>query len=193
MSGLDPHQHVLAQTIRFMPGGRKTFLGLVQRASRNHDPDAMRWWDAFMDLLPRDQVTVELDLICEASGVAPDRLMAVVVSTAMRFGSDAAELVASTTYPLLIHQTARSAMRIGGKHANIAQRDREIMLQHNKFIPTPGGHGNVFVNASAQANAAAAAQSQPSVPTFSQSLEHAMGARKAVQGELVEERPDEDA
>lgn len=184
LSTLDPTQHIVAETIRFLPGGRNEFLALVQRAYRNHDADAKAWWETFMDLLPADQKHVDLDLICEASGVAPDRLMAIVVSTAMRAGADAAELVAATSYPRLIRQTNRSAMRIGGQYASIAQKDREFMLQHHKFIAAPKG-GSVFVTANANANAAAAAQSQPSVPTFSESLDGAMNAHKAIQGELV--------
>lgn len=185
MSSLDPTQHIVAQSIRMMPGGRKEFLAMIQRASRNNDPDALAWWNVFMDLLPVDQQRVDLDLICEAAGVTPDRLMAVVVSTSMRAGADVAELVAAVSYPRLVRQTTKSAMRIGGEFATIAQKDREFMLQHNKFIAAPKS-GSVFVSASANASAAAAAQSQPSVPTFRESLEGAMGAHKAVQGEIID-------
>lgn len=186
-SSLSPHEHVLANVIRFVPGGRNTVIGLVQRAMRNNDPDATAWWNVYCDLLPTDQRHVDLDVVCEAAGIAPDRLMAVVVSTAMRAGADAAELVAATTLPTLIHQTAKSAKRIGGEYASIAQKDREFLLQHHKFIPTPKS-GGIFVNANANAQAqaaAASAQSQPSVPTFSESLTGAVDAQRAIQGELV--------
>lgn len=192
-STLADHQHVMAKTIRFVPGGRKTVIGLIYRAVLNHDPDAKAWWNIYAELLPADQDRVDLDVICEHSGVAPDRLMAVVVSTAMRFGADAADLVAATTQPLLIHQTAKSAMRIGGQYATIAQKDREMLLQHHKFIPAKGPSIQVTTNAHAQAAATAAAQSQPSVPTFSDTINGAMSAHRSIQGELVGSEETEDA
>lgn len=182
---LPQHKHVLAQTLRFVPGGRTTALAYIQRAARNRDPDAQAWWKIFADLLPSHQKHVDFDDVCEASGVTPDRLMAVVVSTAMRAGADAADMVAATMQPSIVRQTVRSALRIGGQFAAIGQKDRELMLQHYKFVPSPRGV-NVSVNANANAQAAAAAASQPSVPTFSDSLEGAMDAHREVQGELID-------
>lgn len=191
-SNLGPTDHLLAQTIRFVPGGRETFIALVQRGARNGDKEALAWWGVYQDLMPVDQKHVELDLVCEASGVSPDRLMAVVVSTAMRAGADAAELVAATTYPSVVRQTVKSALRIGGDHADIAQKDRELLLQHHKFIASPKAGGSVFVNAQANANAAAKASTEPSVPSFAQTLNQAMGAHKDVQGEIIDATPSED-
>ena len=191
-SSLGPTDHILAETIRFVPGGRQTFIGLVQRAARNGDKEALAWWNLYQDLMPVDQKHVELDLVCEASGVTPDRLMAVVVSTAMRAGADAAELVAATTYPSVVRQTVKSALRIGGDHADIAQKDRELLLQHHKFIASPKAGGSVFVNAQANANAAAKANAEPSVPAFADTLNRAMGAHKDVQGEIIDAALSED-
>jgi hypothetical protein len=177
--------------MRLVPGGRETCLAYIQRASRNHDPDAAAFWNVFMDLLPIDQDRVDLDDVCEAAGVAPDRIMAVVVSTAMRAGADLADVIAAATYPTTVYQTIKSAHRIGGQFATIAQKDRELVLQHHKFIPTPG-RGAIVVNANSNAQAAAAAQSQPSVPSFSDSLTSAISAHRAIQGELAEAQIVED-
>ena len=173
--------------IRFVPNAKRTVLDLVQRAARNGDIQAQRWWMVFSDLREIDQKRVDLDAVCEACGVPPDDFMALIVSTAMRLGSDAADLVASVMHPRVVAQTARSAMRIGGEYADVAQKDRQWMLEHGKFI-APSRGATVTVNANA--NAAAAAASQPSVPTFLESIGTASVAhrqiQKAIEGETVE-------
>jgi len=188
--GVTSTTHQIAQIIRFSGGGRNEFLGFVRRAALNHDADAVEWWKVFSDLLPVHQARVNLDDVCEASGITPDKLMAIVVSTAMRAGVDAAEYYAATTHPQVVRQTVKSSLRIAGKHAAIAQKDREFVLQHHKFIPPPG-RGGIFVNANANAAAAASAQSQPSVPSFADSLGGAMEAHKTIQGELIDGLGDE--
>ena len=180
------HQ-MIAHVTRFIPKGRLYVLSTIERAYRNGDPDAALWWNTYMDLMPVDRDKVDLDAVCEAAGVAPDRLMGIVVSTAMRMGADMADLVAAASQPQVVQKTVESALRISGKHAAIAQKDREFLFQHHKFIPVARG-GSVFVSNTANAQAAAAAaQNQPSVPTFRESLQGAGDAYKAVRGELVGE------
>lgn len=172
----------LAQVIRFVPGGRNAFLGYILRAARNGDPDATKFWTIYSDLRPLTQKRIDLDAVCEASGVAPDTLVAVAVSTVMRLGADAADLLAAATQPMVVRQTVKSAMRIGGQHAKIAQKDREFVLQHHKWIPTRGTV-NVSATANASSQAAAAAAAHPSVPSFAESLNGSVRAREAVQRE----------
>lgn len=164
--------------LRYVPKGRQTVVDLVQRASRNGDTAAQRWWIVWSDLREIDQKRVDLDAICELSSVTPDEFMAIVISTAMRLGIDAADLTAAVMHPRIVAQTAKSAMRIGGTFAEIAQKDRQWMLENRKFIAGPRG---TVVNVNANAQAAAAAQSQPSVPTFLESIGAAASAQRAVQ------------
>jgi hypothetical protein len=168
----------LAMLLRFVPKGRQTAVEMIQRATRNGDRAALRWWTVWCDLREIDRKKVDLDTICELSGVAPDEFMAIVTSTAMRLGTDAADMVAAVMHPRIVAQTARSAMRIGGEHAEIAQKDRQWMLENRKFI-APNRGSMVTVNANA--NAAAAAASQPSVPTFLASVGGAALAQRSVQ------------
>ena len=177
-----PNLHLLANALRFVRQGRATFTGFLQRAMRNGDADARAWWGVYSDLLPAQQARVDFDDVCEAAGVAPDRIMAVVVSAAMRLGTDVGDLVAATMHPALVERTTKSAMRIGGTYASIAQKDREMLFQHQRFIPVPKGT-SVHVHASAQA--AAAAANQPSVPTFMESLDGASSAHADVQRQLA--------
>lgn len=178
-----PNHHLLATTLRYVPKGRDTFLGCVLRAARNEDPDAKAFMRVFEQLHLSEQQVVDFDDVCEACGVTPDRLMAIAVSTMMKMGNDTADFVSAVFHPKIVHQTAKSAMRIGGEHAAIAQRDREMMLQHSKFIQGPKG---VSVSVTAAAQAAAAAQSAPSVPTFADSVLGAQQTHFSVQRGLIE-------
>jgi len=172
------NHHILAQALRFVPGGRDTFTGLVHRAMLNGDPSAKAWWTIYADLPLQHQARIDFDDVCGVAGVSPDMLMGVVVSTAMRVGNDTADLVAATMHPSIVHRTTKSAMRIGGEYASIAQKDREMLFQHHNFIPIPRG---VVISNNVSANAAAAAANQPSVPTFAESLDD------VVPGSVVDE------
>ncbi len=194
-NGTSRYSHVISHAWRLVPGGRDLFIALVERSARNGDSDARAWWRVFSDLLPVHQNRVNLDDVSEASGVTPDRIMAVVISTQVRLGMDVGEFVAAVAHPKIVHQTAKSAMRIGGAYADIALKDREHMLTHGKFIPSRGAQGtNVTVNNTAQARADAHAlsASQPSVPTFSDSLRPAIMAQREVQQVITGETVDED-
>lgn len=173
----------IAMMLRFVPRGRASAIEMMQRAARNGDISALRWWTVWQDLREIDRKKADLDAICEAAGVAPDEFMAVVISTAMRLGNDSADLVAAIMHPRIVAQTARSAMRIGGEHAEIAQKDRQWMLENRKFIAGPKG---TVVNVNAQANAAAAAAAQPSVPTFLGSLGSALTSQRSVQRAITD-------
>lgn len=173
-----PNYHILATAFRYVPQGRATFIGCILRAARNGDSDALAWMTVFESLHETEQNSVDLDNVCASCGVAPDKMMAIAVSTQMKLGNDIAEFVAAVFHPKIVRQTAKSAVRIGGEHAAIAQRDRELMLQHGRFIAAPKGiNVNVSADARAQAAAAAAAaQEAPGVPIFSESV---LGAQRA--------------
>lgn len=183
------NHHIVAQALRFVPGGRDTFTGLVHRAMLNGDPDAKSWWSVYADLPLQHQARIDFDDVCGVAGVQPDRIMGVVVSTAMRVGNDVGDLVAATMHPSIVHRTTKSAMRIGGEHAGIAQKDREMLFQHHRFIPVPRG---VTITAHASAQAAAAAANQPSVPTFAESLDGASAAQTELHRRLAGEVIDAD-
>ena len=186
---LSPRQHhVLARMIRFLPGGRETFIGLLRRAARNGDRDAVSWCLVYDELKPHLQKKVDLDDLSEASGVQPDALLGIVVSTGVRMGTDVSVLVAQSYAPQVVDALGRSALRTTGEDAKIAQRDREMLLQHTKFLPLPHGAA-VHVHANANAQAAAAAAAQPSVPTFAESLEGATQAHRDIQRQIASDHP----
>lgn len=177
-----PTEQQSSHILRLVPQGRNRYLGHVLRAARDGNLVARRWWLVYSELSEAQQRRVDLDAVAVAAGTTPKEMMLVVISDAMDLGHDVAEFTAAVMHPRIVGQTARSAMRIGGEFASIAQKDREWMLQHGKFIPDQRGP-RVVVNANA--SAAAAAQQQPSVPTFAESVDSARIAHTEVQKRIA--------
>jgi hypothetical protein len=116
--------------------------------------------------------------------------MASVVSAGMQHEAEVGDIVGASLHARLVHAAGRSAMRITGKHADIAHKDRVALLQHAKFLPIPrNATMNVDVNvearASANSQAAAVAARDPSMPSFMKSVSSVQGPRERVQKELI--------
>lgn len=172
----------LSIAARYIDGGRVRFVELIQQAMLNRIPCAEKWWLVFAELTANERAVVSFDDVCAASGVRPSELMANVVAVAMEFGQDVGNLVAATTHPGIVHQSAKSAQRIGGTYAGIGLKDREMLFQHQGFIPVPKtAVVTVNAHASATAQAAAAAASEPSLTAFSDTIRGLSAVRERVQ------------
>lgn len=180
-----PGVQSLSIATRYIEGGRERFVEFVQMAVLNRMEVAQQWWAVYADLLPNERRKVSFDDVCAAAGIKPSELMSVVVSTAMEFGQDVGNLVAATMHPKVTAQLAKSAERISGEYADVAHRDRMAFLQSQRFLPTPKGT-TVHVNASANAQAAAAAQSEPSVPGFADDMAALAPVRQGIHREILE-------
>lgn len=163
-----PNVSSLSIATRYLPGGRERFVEYVQFAALNDHEIAKQWIFVYDDLLPSERRVVSFDDVCAASGVKPSDLMALVVSTAMEYGIDVGNLVAAAGHPEVVGKAVESALRIAGKGASIGLRDREMLFQHHNFVPTGSKGPIVQVNqhASANAQAAAIADADPSMPSF---------------------------
>lgn len=182
-----PGVHALSLALRYVEGGRIRFIEFVQLAMQNGNPHARAFLIVYADLGPGDRLKVSLDDVCAAAGVRPADLMAAVVSTAMEAAADVGNLAAASMHPGIIHAAGKSAKRIGGQFAEVAFKDRLLMLQAAKFAPVPKGASvHVHANASASAQAAAAAATEPSVPSFSDDLAALDVAKRTVQRQLTE-------
>lgn len=174
--------------------GRKKFLEAVYLAALNHDETAIAFWRIWEGLSLEDQRLVPFDEVALLAGVHAHELMSTAVSAAMILGSRTSEMVYASMQPAVVRQMMKSAMRIGGKHAQVAMLDRHKALQHGvgSFLPTPHGQ-TINVNASSQAaaKAAAAAQSSndPSVPSFLEDMDELDGPKSEVQTALIAETP----
>lgn len=166
----------LSAALRYLEGGRALFIDAVQLAMLERDPIAEQWWSVYADLTPYERSIVSLDDVCAASGTRPSKLMAAVVSIAMEHSRDVGNLIAALLHPEVVSKMGESAKRIDGDFAEIAMKDRHAFLQGRNFLPVPrGAQLNVHLSASAQA--AAAATNEPSVPSFTQTLQVAGAAR----------------
>lgn len=180
-----PGVNALSIATRYIDGGRARFIEFVQYAVLNELPAAQAFYFVYCDLLPAERARVSFDDVCAAAGVRPDVLMAEIVSTAMQFGQDVGNLVAAATKPTIMHQLTKSAKRIGGKHAEIAMKDRHEFLRAQGMLVVPkSAQVHVHASASANAQAAAAAAIDPSMPSFAASMEALAAPRTGVQQEL---------
>lgn len=162
--------HAFDFATRYLDGGRSRLIECIQLAVLERLPEATAWWMVYADLLPSERQSVSLDDICAATGVRPSRLMAEVVSTMMEHGRDVANLIAAMTHPKVFEAAALSAQRIDGPHADIALKDRHALLQTSGHMPVQKGGTVINVHASANAKAASAAASEPSVPSFTSTM-----------------------
>lgn len=174
--------------MRFVDGGRDRIIEILQMAFLNNDPVACQWWQVYAELPPYARAIASFDDICAGSGVRPDHLCMTIVSTAMRFGADVGNLVAAMTHPKIIDAMVRSAERIDGEFAEIAQRDRVHFLQGRGFLPAPKSTV-VGVHVSASAQAAAAAQQQPAIPRFGDDIAGTRAAMTEGSQRLLSEAP----
>lgn len=183
--------NALAHATRFLPGGRAEFLEGVSRAMLEQLPAATNWWMVYAKLLPSHRLTVSFDDVCIAAGVRPSQLMAEVISCTMEFGQDVGQLTSAAMHPVLVHQLAKSAKRIGGEYADIAQKDRHAFLQARGFLPVPRNvsvavhaNANASAQSTAQSAAVAASAADPSVPSFAATMEALRGVRGSVQKQI---------
>lgn len=184
-----PGINALAFTTRYFPGGRGRFLEYVKLAALNGDPSADAWWAVFKDLTKTQRDRCSFDDVCVACGVKPSQLMAGVVGHAMEAMKDTADLVAATFHPAVVEAMGKSALRIAGPNAEIAAEDRRLFLQGKGFLPIPKGN-QIHLHASASAQAASIAATDPSVPKFSEDIASLSAPRAEVQRRLAETEPD---
>lgn len=190
-----PGVQSLSIACRFIEGGRVAFIEFMQMAVLNEIDCAKKWWLVFAELTPAERAVVSLDDVCAASGVRPSELMANIVATAMEYGNDVGNLIHASMHPGIVIQGAKSAKRIGGDHAAIALRDREMMFQHAGFLPSGKTVAPVNVNvnntATASSNAAsmAAARATPSLPMFSSTMRSVGRVRHGVQQQITGDVP----
>lgn len=177
---------------RYIEGGRARFLEYVNLAALNGVDCAIRFWQVYADLGVYERTHASLDDIGWAASVKPHELMSAIVSTAMQHAVDVGNLVAASMHPDIVRQAAKSAKRIGGQHADIAFKDRLLLLQASGLAPLPKTHGtsvHVHNTASASAEAAAASKSETSVPTFADDMAAIDGATTHGQRALSPARP----
>jgi len=161
----------LSMAIRYLDGGRPRFLELVQNAVMHDQPAATQWWYVFADLTLMERTRVNFDDVCVGAGVKPTALMLEILSTEMEFGREVADVVRVAALPKVMGVFVKSALKEGDE---IGERDRTRYLQSMNMIPTPRG---TTIHVAANAQAAASAAMEPSVPSFAEDMKALTSAR----------------
>jgi hypothetical protein len=180
-----PYVNTLSMAVRRMDGGRDQFLTFVALAASDNDEDAIKVIETFESLTAMERKSANLDLLCQASGVSPVSLLKTVVGIAFETNVETANLIAAAAHPNVVATAVRSAQRANSK---IGQQDRQALLQHHGFLPTPKGATiNVNANASAAAvaGASAAGPIDASIPSFLMDAQVSGVARDRVQQQLI--------
>lgn len=135
-----------------------------------------------------DDTPYPFDVVTQIAKVKPEDVIASAVRAGLRHAQDVSRLMYAATTPQVVHRLAKSALRIGGDQAAVARQDRVTFLQHVGLAPVPGARPSVVVNtqATASAKAAAAASSDPGVPSFAEDMGSLQPTRTALQQRLAE-------
>lgn len=175
--------NTLTMAIRYMGGGRTQFLAFLALAVSESD-DAAKFLTCFAELTPAEQDHANIDLVCQAAGASPVRLLQAAVGAAFTTGIETANLMAATAFPQTLQTTIDMAHRPGEE----GFKDREMLMKHHGFLPQPKGT-TINVSAVSSASAAAAAKAEPSMPSFLGAADAARAARTDVQRALITEGP----
>jgi hypothetical protein len=168
--------------IRRMDGGRERFLQFVSLAAEDGDEDCKKFLVVYTELNATQRTRADIDLMCSAAGVSRVSLLKTVVGVAFEHGAELANLIAAAAHPAIVDRTIESAKRL---ESDIGAKDRQHLLAHAGFLPTPKG---TIVNVTASAlaaSAAAPALPEARMPTFLADVSAAHGARDAVQRQLT--------
>ena len=170
-----PGVQSLSLATRHLNGGRDHFIELVQFAALEGSEDARVFLEVLGSLLPSERTRANYDEVCCAAGIRPSKLVGAVTSAAMEHGADVGNMVYAASHPKVVAAGIAAALKTDGT------RDREMLFQHQGFIPIPKST-TISVHASANAQAAAASQSQAAgggLPSFADDIA-AVGAGKIV-------------
>ncbi len=178
-----PGEGSLTLAIRYLEGGRGTFIQYVTLAATDEDIDAKTFLHVYLDLTTYEQKAVSLDDVCAAAGVSPVKLVKAIVGTAFEHGVDLANFIAAVSHPKTVHKTIQFA------HQKEGIRDRELLLQHHGFSPQPKGTTiNIGVSSTSTSQATALSQAT-SVPSFAEDMADLQDSKIGVQHQLIEAQP----
>ena len=95
------------------------------------DPDARKWLNAYELLSKRERTCLPVEAFCLKGGVAPERLLEVLVSAAFHQTRLAGQLLALSSHADVVNATVEMAKSPDGS------AERKMLLQHEEFLPMP--------------------------------------------------------
>lgn len=165
-----PGLQSMSMLVKDLP--REQVLQIIQLAQLDGKEAAEKWWFVFTDLNVAQRLQVNLDDICAASGVKPRDLIVAMLEAMLDNALPAHRLVAASFLPTVASTLGQSAQRLNSR---IGERDRErLLIMHGSL---PAKQKGTVVQVSANAQAAASAALDPSVPSFASDMEALSGMR----------------
>jgi hypothetical protein len=119
--------------LRNLPGGWKSSIEYARHAWQNGDTVLGRVVECWDGLKKGEQASMTLEKVCELAGIPPADFFGRISAVAFSLGRDVANLVAAAAAPEVVARSVREAKKAGGF------RDREALMKHNGFLPSPQG------------------------------------------------------
>src|SRR6266403_3653705 len=146
-----------------LDGGKSTFMQFA-RLAVHIDPSLAPIIESYDTLTGAAQSAVSIDEICAKHEIDPLHFIAVVGEAALKYGENSAIVIAALRFPEIINRSVKEGLKPGGF------KDREAMMKHAKFIPTPHGINiGVSANAASRSDSSAAPESK-GLPSFERSM-----------------------
>jgi len=144
-------------------GGKATFMQFA-RLAVHIEPALGPVIESYDTLTGAAKAAVSIDEICVKHEIDPLHFIAVVGEAALKYGENSAIVIAALRFPEIINRSVREGLKPGGF------KDREAMMKHAKFIPTPHGINiGVSANAASRSDSSAAPESK-GLPSFERSM-----------------------
>ncbi|HEY0800682.1 MAG TPA: hypothetical protein VGD54_07550 [Steroidobacteraceae bacterium] len=150
--------------MRFIKGGRLEFMALARLAPAI-EPELAQVIEAWDKLSKTGQRDTTIESLCLTRQVDPLHFLSVVAEASMKFRDNSTLLIAALNMPEVVMQSIKFAKQPEGF------KDREALMKHSGFIPTPtGSRINILNSASAKAGAQSEANVERGLPSFEQSM-----------------------
>jgi hypothetical protein len=144
--------------------GGKARLMEFARLAIHIEPALAPVVESYEGLTHWKRAAVSIDELCFYHGIDPIHFIGVVGEAAYKYANNSAILIAALQFPDVITKSVKEALKPNGF------KDREVLMKHHGFIPTPHGTSiNVQANAAARADASAAPESK-GLPSFEQCM-----------------------
>lgn len=131
----------LAYAARLLKGGKEALIDLARCSADEKVQAVVAEWDGFSSHQKRHH---QLEPLCEGHSLSAGEFLGRVAQAAHDTGLDISRLIAGLEHPRVVQKSIQMAMRQNGF------KDREMILKHSGFLPTPAGP-RINVNASATA------------------------------------------
>jgi hypothetical protein len=113
------------------PGGTPHApVGLLDALRLSDDPDACKVLSAYMSVPSSYRRLVKPEAFCQVAEVSPSRVLEVIASVEIRWGTQASEIIAKMMLPSVVRKAVEKAQKPDGF------KDRELLFRATGLVPT---------------------------------------------------------